>query len=50
MKLLFIGLGKMGSAMVKQLLAAGHEVTIYNRTQSKMEPLKNLGAIPATSI
>ncbi|NNM60353.1 MAG: NAD(P)-dependent oxidoreductase [Legionellales bacterium] len=50
MRLAFIGLGKMGTAMVNRLIIAGHEVTIYNRTQSKMEPLTKLGAIPANSI
>jgi 3-hydroxyisobutyrate dehydrogenase-like beta-hydroxyacid dehydrogenase len=34
----------MGSAMAKRLLAAGHDVTVYNRTRSKVEPLAALGA------
>jgi 3-hydroxyisobutyrate dehydrogenase-like beta-hydroxyacid dehydrogenase len=33
----FIGLGTMGGPMVKQLLAAGHAVTGYNRTRSRGE-------------
>ena len=33
------GLGAMGSAMVKRLLAAGHPVTGYNRTRAKAEAL-----------
>lgn len=32
MKLGFIGLGKMGSRMVKRLVADGHEVLVWNRT------------------
>jgi 3-hydroxyisobutyrate dehydrogenase-like beta-hydroxyacid dehydrogenase len=39
----FVGLGVMGSRMVKRLLAAGHTVTGYNRTQSKAQGLLDLG-------
>lgn len=35
MKIGFIGLGVMGQHMARHLLAAGHEVTVYNRTASK---------------
>jgi 3-hydroxyisobutyrate dehydrogenase-like beta-hydroxyacid dehydrogenase len=35
----FIGLGVMGSRMVKRLLAAGHTVTGHNRTKSKADAL-----------
>jgi len=41
--------GRMGFAMAKRLLAAGHEVTVYNRTRSKVEPLAELGAKIASS-
>jgi 3-hydroxyisobutyrate dehydrogenase-like beta-hydroxyacid dehydrogenase len=34
----------MGYAMAKRLLAAGCDVTVYNRTRSKVEPLAELGA------
>jgi 3-hydroxyisobutyrate dehydrogenase-like beta-hydroxyacid dehydrogenase len=34
MKVGFIGLGNMGSGMAANLLKAGHEVTVYNRTPS----------------
>ncbi len=34
----------MGFAMAKRLLAAGHDVAVYNRTRSKVEPLAELGA------
>ena len=36
--------GRMGFAMAKRLLAAGHTVSVYNRTRSKVEPLAELGA------
>ena len=36
--------GRMGFAMAKRLLAAGHDVSVYNRTRSKVEPLAELGA------
>ena len=39
MKIGFIGLGKMGTAMAGRLLDAGHEVGVYNRTAAKAEPL-----------
>jgi 3-hydroxyisobutyrate dehydrogenase-like beta-hydroxyacid dehydrogenase len=39
MKVGFIGLGNMGSAMAASLLKAGHEVTVQNRTASKAQPL-----------
>jgi 3-hydroxyisobutyrate dehydrogenase-like beta-hydroxyacid dehydrogenase len=35
----FVGLGAMGSGIVRRLLAAGHEVTGWNRTASKAAPL-----------
>ncbi|MGH9581733.1 MAG: NAD(P)-dependent oxidoreductase [Bryobacteraceae bacterium] len=39
MKLGFIGLGKMGSAMARNLASAGHELTVYNRTREKADAL-----------
>jgi len=42
-KLGFVGLGVMGSRMVKRLLDAGHEVTGYNRTKSKAKWLLDAG-------
>ncbi len=36
-KLAFIGLGVMGFPMAGHLAAAGHEVTVYNRTRAKAE-------------
>jgi len=45
----FIGLGKMGSAMAAHVLDAGFELTVYNRTPTKAEPLVARGARPAPS-
>ena len=42
-KLGFVGLGTMGSRVAKRLLAAGHSVTGYNRTQSKAQWLLDAG-------
>lgn len=39
----FVGLGVMGSRMVKRLLDAGHTVTGYNRTRSKAQWLLDAG-------
>jgi 3-hydroxyisobutyrate dehydrogenase len=36
--------GRMGFSMAKRLLAAGCDVSVYNRTRSKVEPLAELGA------
>src|SRR3954469_20972139 len=44
MKVGFIGLGNMGSAMASSLLKAGHELTVHNRTASKAKPLVDQGA------
>jgi 3-hydroxyisobutyrate dehydrogenase-like beta-hydroxyacid dehydrogenase len=40
----WIGAGRMGFAMAKRLLAAGADVTVYNRTRAKAEPLEADGA------
>ncbi len=44
MRLGWIGVGRMGQALAKRLLEAGHEVSIYNRTREKAEPLEAQGA------
>ena len=43
-KIGWIGTGRMGFAMAKCLLEAGCDVTVYNRTRSKAEPLQKYGA------
>lgn len=50
MKLAFLGLGKMGAAMARKLMAAGHEVTVWNRDPAKAEPLASEGAKAAATI
>lgn len=42
-----IGLGNMGSALAERLLATGHRVTIWNRTESKADFLVEAGASAA---
>ena len=37
----FIGMGIMGSGMARNLLAAGHEVVVWNRTRSKAEAIES---------
>lgn len=40
----FVGLGIMGSAMAGNLLGAGHELVVHNRTRTKAEELAGRGA------
>ena len=47
MRIGFIGLGQMGTAMALRLLAAGHELAVWNRTEGRTEPLAREGAIVA---
>jgi 3-hydroxyisobutyrate dehydrogenase-like beta-hydroxyacid dehydrogenase len=49
MKIAFIGLGRMGSGMARNLLRAGHTVAVYNRTREKAEAFAALGAQVASS-
>jgi 3-hydroxyisobutyrate dehydrogenase-like beta-hydroxyacid dehydrogenase len=46
----FIGLGKMGNPIAQNILDAGFELTVYNRTPEKMKPLLSLGAKGASSL
>jgi len=48
-KLGFIGLGIMGRGMARNLLKAGFEVRVWNRTASRMDELAKDGATIATS-
>lgn len=45
-----IGLGLMGSALAKAFLANNHNVTVWNRSASKCEPLAEAGAQIAPSV
>jgi 3-hydroxyisobutyrate dehydrogenase len=42
-KIGWIGTGRMGYPMVERLIKAGYDVTIWNRTRVKAEPLAKLG-------
>jgi 3-hydroxyisobutyrate dehydrogenase-like beta-hydroxyacid dehydrogenase len=46
----FIGLGSMGAGMAANLIKAGHEVTVYNRTPEKAALLVAAGATVARQI
>ncbi len=50
MKVGFIGLGRMGSAMVRRLVDGKHDVGVYNRSPEKLKPLTDAGAMPLDSI
>jgi len=50
MKVGFIGLGQMGHGMASNLLQAGHDVTVYNRSPGKDDDLVARGAHKAASI
>jgi 3-hydroxyisobutyrate dehydrogenase len=42
-KIGWIGMGRMGFPMAERLIKAGHDVSIWNRTRSKAEPLAKIG-------
>ncbi|MEU3259185.1 NAD(P)-dependent oxidoreductase [Streptomyces albus] len=48
-RIAFLGLGSMGTPMARRLLAAGHPLTVWNRTASRAEPLRAEGAQVALS-
>jgi 3-hydroxyisobutyrate dehydrogenase-like beta-hydroxyacid dehydrogenase len=50
MKLGFIGLGHMGAAMAANLVRAGHDVSVFNRTPGKSGSLVAQGAREATDL
>lgn len=47
MRIGFLGLGNMGTPMALCLIAAGHELSVWNRTEGRTEPLLREGAIQA---
>src|SRR5256885_3178241 len=49
MRVGFIGLGAMGSRMASRLLAAHHDVVVYNRTQERTRALERRGAAVAAT-
>src|SRR5579863_6162925 len=42
-KIGWIGMGRMGLPMAERLIKAGHDVSIWNRTRAKAEPLAKIG-------
>ena len=50
MKLGFIGLGRMGAAMAANLVKAGHDVSVFNRSPGKGSSLVKLGAREAADV
>jgi len=48
-RIAFIGLGNMGSPMAKNLLKAGHELSVFDLVPSAMQGLADAGATSATS-
>jgi 3-hydroxyisobutyrate dehydrogenase-like beta-hydroxyacid dehydrogenase len=50
MKIGFIGLGRMGAAMAANLVKAGHDVSIFNRTPGRSVALIELGAHEAADV
>jgi 3-hydroxyisobutyrate dehydrogenase-like beta-hydroxyacid dehydrogenase len=49
MKVGLLGLGNMGTPMALRLLAAGHELSVWNRTEERTKPLIHEGAIAAAT-
>lgn len=48
-KIGYIGLGIMGAAMARNLMKAGHQLVVHNRSRAIVEQLAQEGAVPATS-
>jgi 3-hydroxyisobutyrate dehydrogenase len=49
MKIGVAGLGKMGAAIASRLIEVGHQVTVWNRSADKTEPLVKEGAVAAAT-
>ena len=49
-KIAFIGIGLMGLPMSKNILKAGYNLKVFNRSKNKAEPLKEFGAKISSSI
>jgi 3-hydroxyisobutyrate dehydrogenase len=50
MRLGFVGLGNMGQPMARRLLAAGHELVVFDVNEAAVEPLAAAGAAKAASL
>ena len=46
----FVGLGNMGQGMADNLLSKGADLTVFTRTQSKIEAMIDKGAKGSTSV
>ena len=46
----FCGIGRMGDPMTRRLLAAGHEVAVWNRSSVKLDSLVAAGAVALSLI
>lgn len=44
MKVGFVGIGNVGSAMSRNLIKAGHTLVLYNKTRCRAEELQPHGA------
>ena len=44
-KIGWIGAGRMGTPMAERLIKAGFDLTVWNRTRAKAEPLAKLGKV-----
>ena len=49
MRIGFLGLGNMGRPMALRLLAAGYELSVWNRSEERTKPLVREGAIAAAT-
>jgi 3-hydroxyisobutyrate dehydrogenase-like beta-hydroxyacid dehydrogenase len=49
MRIGFLGLGNMGQPMARNLIRAGHQVTVHNRSRKSAEALAKEGANVAES-
>jgi 3-hydroxyisobutyrate dehydrogenase-like beta-hydroxyacid dehydrogenase len=45
----FLGTGLLGGAMVERMLAQGQHVAVWNRTASKLDALRDAGAVVAAT-
>ena len=50
MKVGIAGLGRMGAGIAANIIRAGHDVTVWNRSQDALQPVVDLGARPAKTI
>ena len=49
MQIGFAGTGRMGAAMVRRLIDSGHQLTVWNRSADKLQPLIEAGARAAAT-